>query len=205
MVRPFRPGTEDRNQAEQGLSGKRHKRDMKDLEHQDNRERRWFAVRSKPRQEHVARLNYEQQGYHVYLPVVQTVRRHARKVEQVMRPLFPGYLFLHLAPEERAWTAIGSTKGAIGPVRFGDCFPQVPDWIISGIKNRECDQGFIPLRALSEKILKSGNRVVVAIGNQEMEGIFLNFRDKERVVILLDMLKRQMQVVAPLTSLKVAV
>ena len=149
-------------------------------------------------------MHYRRQGFIFYLPVVQGMRRHARKTDMVLRPLFPGYIFLHLSPEERDWTAIGSTIGAIGPVRFNDYFPSVPDWVITGIKARENDKGCIPLRSFGDKMLKAGSRVTVAMGDKEIEGIFMNFRDEDRVVVLLDILQRQLPVVTPLAKLKVA-
>jgi len=166
--------------------------------------RKWFVVRTKARQEEIATMHYIRQGLVVYSPMVQTIRRHARKTEQVMRPLFPGYIFLHLNPHEQDWTAISSTIGAIGPVQFNDTYPPVPDWVIAGIQSRENESGFIPLRALGDKALKSGSRITVAMGNKEIDGIFVNFRDEERVVILLNILQRQLQVVAPLAILKIA-
>ena len=166
--------------------------------------REWFAIRTKPRQEEIAKMHYIRQGFGVYSPMVQTMRRHARKTEQVMRPLFPGYIFLHLRAEEQDWTAIGSTIGAIGPVRFNDYCPPVPDWVIAGIQARENDNGCIPLKSLGDTMLKSGSRVTVALGDKEIDGIFLNFKDEDRVVVLLDILQRQLPVVAPLASLKVA-
>jgi transcriptional antiterminator RfaH len=166
--------------------------------------RKWFAVRTKMRQEEIATMHYIRQGYTVYSPKVQSICRHARKTEQVMRALFPGYIFLHLSSHEQDWTAIGSTIGAIGPVRFNDNYPPVPDWVIAGIRARENEGGFISLRALGDKTLKSGSRVTVAMGDKEIEGIFLNFRDEDRVVILLNILQRQLQVVAPLAKLNVA-
>lgn len=166
--------------------------------------KKWFAVRTKPRQEQIATMHYNRQGLAVYAPMVQSMRRHARRTDQVMRPLFPGYIFLQLSPEEQDWTAIGSTIGAIGPVRFNDYSPPVPDWVIAGIRVRENDKGFIPLRSLGDNRLKPGARVTVAMGDKELEGIFLNFRDEDRVILLLDILQRQLPVVASLTKLKVA-
>ena len=166
--------------------------------------KKWFVVRTKPRQEEVAKIHYIRQGFAVYSPKVQSIRRHARKTEQVMRPLFPGYIFLHLRAEEQDWTAIGSTIGAIGPVRFNNYYPPVPDWVIAGIRERENDNGCIPLKSLGDTMFKSGSRVTVAMGDKEIDGIFLNFKDEDRVVVLLDILQRQLPVVTPLARLKVA-
>lgn len=167
-------------------------------------ERKWFAVRTKAHQEETAVMHYERQGFTVYSPQVQGTRRHARKTELVKRPLFPGYIFLHLNAREMDWTAISSTIGAIGPIHFNHYYPPVPDWVISGIQTRENSSGYIPIRSLGDKNFKSGARVTVSMGDKELEGIFLNFRDEDRVVVLLDILQRQLQVVAPLAKLKVA-
>ena len=166
--------------------------------------KKWFAIRTKPQQEEIAKMHYIRQGFAVYSPKIQSIRRHARKTEKVMRPLFPGYLFLHLEAEQQDWTAIGSTIGSIGPVRFNDYYPPVPDLVIAGIQARENDNGCIPLKSLGDTMFKSGSRVTVAMGDKEIDGVFLNFKDEDRVVVLLNILQRQLPVVTPLIRLKVA-
>ena len=166
--------------------------------------KKWFAVRTKPRQEDIAAIHYKRQGFAVYSPKVQSIRRHARKTEKVMRPLFPGYIFLHLSMEEQDWIAIGSTIGAIGAVHFNDFYPPVPNWVIAGIQSREDGKGYIPLRSLGDTMIKPGARITVGVGDKGLEGIFLKFRDEDRVVVLLDILQRQLPVVTPLAKLKVA-
>ena len=166
--------------------------------------KKWFAVQTKPRQEELATMHFIRQGFAVYSPKVQKIRRHARRTEKVLRPLFPGYVFLHLSSEEENWIAISSTIGAIGPVHFNEYFPTVPDWAIEEIKARENDQGYIPLQPLGETKLKSGSQVIVSLGDKEIDGAFLNFKDEDRVVVLLNILQRQLPVVAPLSKLKVA-
>jgi transcriptional antiterminator RfaH len=166
--------------------------------------KKWFAVRTKSGQEELARVHYLRQGFSVYSPKVQNIRRHARRTELVLRPLFPGYLFLHLNAEEQDWTAIGSTIGSIGPVHFNDYYPPVPDWVIAGIRARENCSGYIPLKAMADTMLKSGAKVKVALGDKEIDGIFLQFRDEDRVIVLLDILHRQLPVIAPLSKMKVA-
>ncbi|HSR36420.1 MAG TPA: transcription termination/antitermination NusG family protein, partial [Desulfurivibrionaceae bacterium] len=51
--------------------------------------REWFAIRTKPNRETNARLQYERQGYVVYLPLIRKKVRHARRKEEVLRPFFP--------------------------------------------------------------------------------------------------------------------
>ncbi|MCF6290567.1 MAG: transcriptional activator RfaH [Desulfobacterales bacterium] len=167
--------------------------------------REWFAIRVKPHKEQIARTQFERQGFTVYLPKTLKTRRHARRVEQVERPFFPGYLFLHLAPEERRWPTIGGTIGAIGPVRFGDQYPPVPAWLIENLQAREDEQGYISTRELERSFLKPGSKVKIVYGELAgVEGIFREIRGQDRAVILLDMLRRQVTATVSVAALTAA-
>ena len=43
--------------------------------------RQWFAVQTHIMKEQAAKINFECQGFKVYLPMIKTVRRHARSVD----------------------------------------------------------------------------------------------------------------------------
>lgn len=168
-----------------------------------DQERQWFLIRSKPQQEHIARLNYEKQGFVVYLPQIRTIRRHARRTEQVLKPFFPGYLFLRLAPAERRWPTIASTVGVLAPVHFGDYYPPVPDKIINQIMAREDAAGIIPASAELASRFSLGDIVRVSRdGIEELWGRLDKILDKDRVLILLDILQRQVPVVVPAVNVK---
>ncbi len=168
-------------------------------------EKQWFAVRTQPQKETLAMQHYENQGYEVWFPRIRKTVRHARKIKKVLRPLFPGYLFLHLGPDERNWVSIASTIGAIGPVRFGDYYPPVPDWLIHELKQREAEAGFIPMPFEDSLGIKPGDRVMVAGENDtEIEGIFQALKGEDRALILLDLLKREVPAEVPLASIRAA-
>ena len=76
--------------------------------------RRWYVVRSQPHAERRARENLERQGFDVWLPLCRRRRRHARKMEIVLRPLFPRYLFASIDLETTPWRAMLSTFGVAG-------------------------------------------------------------------------------------------
>jgi transcriptional antiterminator RfaH len=167
--------------------------------------REWFAIRTQPRKEQVARKHYKQQDFIVYLPLIITIRRHARRIDKVPRPLFPGYVFLHLSKEDRRWSTIGSTIGAIGPVRFGEYYPPVPDWVIEGLRIHEDENGFISLGSEYGATFKPGDRVSVVLGNLEyIEGIFQAARGEDRALILIEILRRQVPTLVPMWALKAA-
>lgn len=158
----------------------------------------WFAIKAKSNSEQLARLHYERQGLQAYLPLMRVTRKHARRIEQVMRPVFPGYLFLCLAPQERNWTAIASTRGAVGPVHFGGTYVPVPQWVISGLRQKENDQGVIPMGRLEQHLFAPGSEVEVRMGDVTAKGILCSFRGEENVLVLLDFLKRRVSVQVPL-------
>ncbi len=164
----------------------------------------WFAIRTQPRKEQIAKKHYEQQDFIVYLPLILTIRRHARRIDKVPRPLFPGYVFLHLSIEDRRWNTIGSTIGAIGPVRFGKYYPPVPDWVIEGLRIREDESGLIFLGSQGSTF-KPGDRVSVVLENLEyLEGIFQAAKGEDRALILMEILRQQVSTLVPMWALKAA-
>jgi len=167
--------------------------------------RQWFAVRCRPGREFAATHELERQGLAVYLPRELKLIRHARRMERVPRPFFPGYLFLHLAPAERRWTAIRSTPGALCAVHFGAFYPPVPDTVITSLKSLEDADGLICQGEDPVSPFKSGERVVVRDGQfSGIEGIFVCRSGEERAMVLLEMLQRQVKARLPLAVLKTA-
>jgi len=167
--------------------------------------RQWFAVRCKPRQEFIARHEFERQGFEVYLPLERKLVRHARKMQKLPRPFFSGYLFLHLAEDECRWTAIRSTRGAVGAVHFGAYYPPVPDEVIAALRGLEDEAGFVCVGDDPVSPFRAGERVVVREGEfSGIEGVFVRRSGEERAHVLLDFLQRQVRAEMPLAVLKSA-
>ncbi len=167
--------------------------------------KRWYTVKTHPRKEFYAKCNYENQAFEVFLPVTLRIARHARKVREVLSPLFPGYLFIRLADDEKNWVAVYSTRGAVGPVRFGDYYPPVPDWFIQGLMDRADENGLISVSTREKYGFEPGDRVRVRGPNDTIiEGILKAIDGKDRAIILLDMLKKQVKAKVPLSSLRAA-
>lgn len=167
--------------------------------------RSWFAIHTKPNREISTRLQYEQQGYVVYLPLLRRVIHHARRRQEVFRPFFPGYLFLHLAPSEQNWIAISSTHGAIGPICFGEQHaPPVPDWVIQDIKARE-EEGAITLGALQKDLLKPGAAVGIQLDSETISpGLVYSLRGKDNVVVLIQLMGREVKATVPIQRICLA-
>lgn len=73
--------------------------------------KQWSVVHTRPKQESRAVLNLKQQGYTSWLPVMMRSRRHARRVDTIKEPFFPGYVFVCLDTEHDNWSPINGTFG----------------------------------------------------------------------------------------------
>lgn len=158
--------------------------------------KRWFAVHTHAHGEQRALVNLDRQGFGPWLPLYRRQRRHAGKVEQVLRPLFPRYLFVSLDPESQRWRAILSTYGVAGLVGRADGPVQVPDPVIEGLRARASDDGTFLLDRTS--LLKTGDPVRIDDGPmRDLEGIFQTTNDSDRVIVLLSLMGRDVRVTVP--------
>ena len=166
----------------------------------------WFVVHCKPRREAEARGEFVRQGFDVWLPMELRLVRHARRVRRRPRPFFPGYLFLRLGEEERRWTTIRSTRGAIGAVHFGMHYPPVPDGLIAQLRALEDEDGLIRRTVTDVSApFERGARVRVRDGAMAgLEGVFFASDGEQRALVLLEMLQRQVKARLPLANLATA-
>ena len=154
----------------------------------------WFVVQTRAHSETKASAHLLRQGFQIYLPRYLKQRRHARRVDVVAAPLFPGYLFVAIDMTTQRWLAIQSTVGVIRLVRDGDRPAPVPGHVLSTLKGREDDAGFIRLRSAPEFAV--GDKVRVQGGAfDDCLGIYQGMSGQERVAILLDLLGRKVRVV----------
>jgi transcriptional antiterminator RfaH len=151
----------------------------------------WYLVYTKARQEETALTNLARQGYGVYLPRVRQLRKRQGRRVTVVEPLFPRYLFICLDAETDNWGPVRSTLGVASLVRFGREPARVPDELVAFLKASEGQEG---LHELAKRDYQIGERVRVAEGAlQGCEGILLARTGGERVVLLLDILGRQVR------------
>ncbi len=110
-----------------------------------------------------------------------------------MRPLFPRYLFVSLDLETEPWLAIRSTVGVSHMVCHGDVPAPAPNGIVDAIQSREDDRGHVALVDVSR--FKSGDNVRVTDGPlADQVGLFDRIADDRRVIVLMELLGRSVQV-----------
>jgi transcriptional antiterminator RfaH len=161
--------------------------------------RRWYVINTHAKSEHKAAWHLANQGFHAYLPQYMKRRRHARRVDMVKAPLFPRYLFVELDLEQDRWRAISSTIGVRQMICGGERPLAVPDGVIDDIRAREDETGIVPVAR--EARFRRGDKLQVMDGALiDHVGLFEYTSDQDRVVLMLDLLGRQVRVHLPVES-----
>ncbi|WP_085902030.1 transcription termination/antitermination protein NusG [Kiloniella majae] len=163
---------------------------------------KWYVVRTQTLAESRATAHLNNQGFEVYLPRYCKQRRHARKVDTVLRPLFPGYIFVKIDTQTQQWRSINGTVGVISIVQFGMELLSIDEAIIANLRKREDETGGVSLVISG---LKKGDKIRVNEGPfEDYTGLLEETDDKNRAILLLDLMGRKVRVTAPLENLTAA-
>ena len=150
----------------------------------------WYVVYTKPRQEDVALVNLERQGYPCYLPRMRIEKVRRQKASVVTEPMFPRYLFIRLdsSDQGKSWSPIRSTLGVSRLVKFGTQAARVDEALIDLLRGRE---DTMPTQAM----FNPGDDVLITSGPfAGIEAIYQTADAEMRAVILLEILSKKVAV-----------
>ena len=152
----------------------------------------WLVVYTRMHSETCAETHLRRQGCNVYLPRYAKTRRHARRVERVIRPLFPRYLFVAYEPTVTQWRFIKGTVGVSQILLEGTTPLIARQEIIDAIQTRENEDGLVQLTDRSR--LQPGQKVQIDSGplNEQM-ALFEGIDDRDRAIVLIELLGRQVK------------
>jgi transcription antitermination factor NusG len=149
----------------------------------------WYAVYTRSRHEQFVQRQLESKGIVNLLPLYQKVSRWKDRTKKIHVPLFPGYLFVRVAWENRlevlrAFGVVRIISNGVQPLPIVDeQIEAIQRFIESGLK---CDP---------HPYLKVGNRVRVMSGPlQGIEGILTLKKSKTRLVVSVDLIQRSVAV-----------
>jgi len=148
----------------------------------------WYLAYTKPRQEQVAQVNLEQQGFEVYLPLYKKFRRTEQGTVSVFEPMFPRYLMFRPKREGLGLSTVRSTRGVTSLVRFGFEPAFMQDELVQAIRRLEQQREQATLQDMSD--LRTGQRVRLKhTALDGLEGLVQSVSSK-RVAVLLEILGR---------------
>lgn len=151
----------------------------------------WYVVSTKPKQEDLVARVYDIAGIEYFFPKIRIPRDPSTPKDIVVKPLFPGYLFVHSCPDSEEWSRINYSPGVKHVVTFGGIPPRVPDEVISElyVRTSQLEQPAMPT-------FVEGDTVRVLSGPfRGLTALFKGYvSDRGRVRILLDFLRRCVEV-----------
>jgi len=153
----------------------------------------WYAVHVRSNQERRVALQLASLGTEIFLPTYLAPSTRTDRKVVLSKPLFGGYLFVHLDPGGPARVEVIRAPGVARIVSFGGRAVPIGDGVIESIRIMTGDGG---QHARPHPLVRSGRRVRVVSGAfSGAEGILhLDGGRKARLVVEIEFLGRAVSV-----------
>lgn len=149
----------------------------------------WFAILTRTGREKNATLLLENSGFECYLPRSRSNRRWSDRTKEIDVPLFPGYLFCRMNPNDRLPVLI--TPGVVQIVGRGKTPIPVEEHEITAIQ-RVASSG---LSTMPWPYLQVGQLARIEEGPlQGMSGIVVRIKSGLKLVLSVQLLQRSIAV-----------
>ena len=127
--------------------------------------KQWYLVQVKPNSYRIAEKNLLRQGFKTFLPMQEVSKQKATRFVSILKPLFPGYMFVKTLENTSPLRKINSTLGVLRIVSFGGVAKPLDSQIVPGLMLR-CDASG---KLLPPNVINVGDEIEVT------KGPFTNF------------------------------
>jgi len=149
----------------------------------------WFALQVRTRHEQWVATHLESNGFELFLPSYKCRKRWSDRIKETELPLFPGYLFCRLDPQDRL--PILKTPGVIQIVGFNRRPAPVDELEISSLQTLV--RSGVPNQPWP--YLEAGEAVRIEAGPlRGLEGRVVEFKGNHRLVLSITLLQRSVAV-----------
>ena len=149
----------------------------------------WYALYTFPRHEKRVAEQIKRRSFSCFLPLYRSVRRWKDRRKELELALFPGYVFVRMALENRL--QVLQLPGVVRLVSFNGQPAALPSDEVEALQRRLSDG----LRIEPHPYLSAGRRVRVRSGPmQGLEGIIVRRKDRCRVIFSIDLIMRSVAV-----------
>ena len=157
----------------------------------------WFALQVRTRWESSTAVLLSGKGYQTFLPTYKIRKRWKGRMREVDSALFPGYVFCNFDAQKRLPVLI--TPGVISVVGQGKIPQPVDPQEIEAVQ-KVVASGF---RAEPWPYLEIGQKIrIEEDALQGLEGILINFKGNQRIVVSVSLLKRSVALEIDRSSVK---
>lgn len=151
----------------------------------------WIVARAKPNQDKTAFINLKQQNFEFFHPKFNTISRGQNKFKEIIKPVFPGYIFIAINLEENNWQRINNTRGISSIIMFGNQIPLIRSELIEELKHR-FSMNNTP--KLADQFEVGTNAEIINGPFAQLIGKIDDINADQRIWILLDVLGTQTRV-----------
>jgi transcriptional antiterminator RfaH len=153
----------------------------------------WYLAYTKPKQEHVAQVNLQQQAFETYLPLFKTLSKKNAQTDvlasEVFEPMFARYIFFRPSSPRQSIATARSTRGLSSIVSFGFEMATISPDTIAAIRSCEQERNRADISAINP--FRAGDKVRLrAEGMHALQGLVHSVSAK-RVKLLLEILGQQ--------------
>jgi transcription antitermination factor NusG len=161
---------------------------------------RWYAVHTRSRHEQIVRDELTRKGIENYLPAFHEWHQWKDRKKLVEQPVFSGYVFARFVDAEGAHINVLRTRGAVRILGTGSYLSPVPDCEIGSVR-RMLETGS---HCFLHPFLRKGAWVRVKRGPlKNMEGLFIQMKNRGRLVVSVDLLSQSVATEIDLSDIEV--
>lgn len=158
----------------------------------------WYCLRSQPKHEHIAAIHLRRYAaVEVFAPRIRFQRPRLKGKAWMTEALFPGYLFARFDLAER-WREIQYSHAVRSILSFGGKIPVLPTEVIDRLREMLGPEEL----SVVQPAIEAGGEIVVTDGVfQGLKTIVTSYvPGKDRIKLLMNVMGRDMEVEAPLSS-----
>ena len=149
----------------------------------------WFAILARSGREKYATMLLENSGFECFLPIGKSTRKWSDRMKEIDVPLFPGYLFCRMNPNDRL--PVLTTPGVIQIAGIGKMPIPIEEHEIAAVRQIEKSG----LSATPWPYLRVGNAAKIEKGPlRGVTGIVVKIKSALKLVLSIELLQRSIAV-----------
>jgi transcription antitermination factor NusG len=147
----------------------------------------WYVVHTRSNYEQRVVRELSARNFEIYLPVFRELHRWKDRNKLIERPLFPGYVFVHMIDSAPSRLAIFKIDGVVRILGQGDRIEAVAEEEIDALRRLLNITG----RCLAHPLLREGAWVRVKSGALKgLEGLLVGLKNRTRLVLSVTLLSQ---------------
>lgn len=159
---------------------------------------KWYILYVRSRSEKKVMERMEKRNITAFLPMIKTMRQWSDRKKQVLVPLFNGYLFVKINPEQ--FTAVRMIEGVVNFVQQEKKHATISEEQISSIK-RFIETG-LHMETSSDHF-EEGEKVKIKFGPlKDCEGELTEIKNEKQFIVRLEMINQVLIVNVPSSYLE---